>query len=60
MTNKKLIASSSSIEGLATLLQKYFYSSSIKIDADTLTVSNSVKNLDVHIEKKRNRFLAKY
>lgn len=52
----KLIVSSSTVEGAQKLLNEYFYSTTYRIDPETLKVSNSMGDaprFTVTVKKKR-------
>lgn len=56
---KKLIASAGTIEQLETLINRYFYSTSYKIDGEQVTNAKTGKTLDgykVTAKKSRYRF----
>lgn len=58
-TPLKPIASSRSVEGLQKLLNEYFYSTTYRIDPDTLKVSNAVGPCpNIIVTEYKNRFKA--
>lgn len=56
---KTKYATAGSIEGIEKLINKFYYSTSYKVDPDTLQISgkNGILNNGVKVEFKKNRYI---
>lgn len=53
----KLIGTAADLEGVERILNKYFYSTSYKVDPETLAVSNSAGPFEkIQVKLKRGRY----